>query len=457
MKKFHLLFIIFSIVVNIVNSSTSTEAEELNLQDIYKRYGRGPDDRWLSVLDESYSEGRYAGWQKLSACCSPGADVEEIFRDWFDDGVAVLMSEDGVTDPIEIAVAPPIALEAQRALLAENFNVTVAAEDVEELFAVTVPTIRGANNITETFFQFHEVEKFIDELVAKHRSEAHVRQIGKTENGTRIRMVIIKSRQSPGVFSRVLSQPPVVFVDAATHAREWLSVSTVLFLIQQLLDNPGSPARDVEWRIVPVVNPDGYIYSWEKNRLWRKNRRSSDGKCQGVDLNRNYDINFVGVGSSTRQCSYLYRGPSAFSEPETQAIRDAIFEVKSRLKGYIALHSYSQVILLPWAFKADPHPDIKNMTAMGEGIAQAIRAVRGTEFGVHETFNNFYPASGCSFDWASAIGVPYSMTMELHDKGKHGFLYPAKKIHDAVTEVWKGLEFFGKEIARQARLGYFSH
>ena len=29
----------------------------------------------------------------------------------------------------------------------------------------------------------------------------------------------------------------------------------------------------LDWYIVPVVNPDGYAYSWSDDRLWRKTRR----------------------------------------------------------------------------------------------------------------------------------------------------------------------------------------
>ncbi|XP_018013520.1 carboxypeptidase B [Hyalella azteca] len=451
----HLLLLASSFIAVIKGASVGKE-NELDLQSIYERYGRNPEDTWLSVLDESYSQGRYARWQQLSTNCgSTGVDVEQLLSDWFDDGMAVLMSEDGTTDPVEVAVAPPLVNEAQEKLRESNCTASVVAEDLEKLFFSTLSPVRVANPITETFLELQEIEKFIHDLVAKYPGQAQIKQIGETENGTAIHMVIIKPKPSRTVPLNGTVTPPVVFVDSGTHAREWLSVSTSLYAIQQLLEQPSSPARQVEWRIVPVVNPDGYAYSWNTNRLWRKNRKSGSGRCQGVDLNRNFDINFAGVGASSRPCSYQYCGPSAFSEPETRAVRDAILEVGSRLKGYMALHSYSQVILLPWAYKPDEHPNLSNMTAMGEGMVKEISKARGTVFGVYDTYKNFYPGSGISMDWASSIGIPYTMTLELHDKGEHGFLYPASKINDAVTEVWKGIEYFGQEIARQSREGYF--
>jgi len=53
----------------------------------------------------------------------------------------------------------------------------------------------------------------------------------------------------------------------------------------QLLD-------EAEFVIIPVLNVDGYVYTWTNDRLWRKNRRPppAGGTCYGIDLNRNYDV-----------------------------------------------------------------------------------------------------------------------------------------------------------------------
>ena len=72
---------------------------------------------------------------------------------------------------------------------------------------------------------------------------------------------------------------------------------------------------------VPVANPDGYEYSREVDRMWRKNRRKNENsKCDGVDLNRNFDKAY-GTASSKNPCAEDFRGEKAFSEPESAAIR----------------------------------------------------------------------------------------------------------------------------------------
>ena len=87
--------------------------------------------------------------------------------------------------------------------------------------------------------------------------------------------------------------------------------------IQALVDG-------VEFTIVPIVNTDGYVYSHVTERLWRKNRRDNGDGTFGVDLNRNWSVDWGGPGSAGNTASNTYRGPTPFSEPETQAIRDFV-------------------------------------------------------------------------------------------------------------------------------------
>jgi murein tripeptide amidase MpaA len=123
------------------------------------------------------------------------------------------------------------------------------------------------------------------------------------------------------------ARPNVVFL-ATYHAREWaateMALRLLVFLADSLAARPGGAAllasRDV-W-VIPVVNPDGYQYTFTDQRLWRKNRRPTGGSSVGVDLNRNHAGFFAydDEGSSPEPFSEVYRGPSAESEPETRAI-----------------------------------------------------------------------------------------------------------------------------------------
>lgn len=61
----------------------------------------------------------------------------------------------------------------------------------------------------------------------------------------------------------------VIFIEAGTHAREWITVSTCLNCIYQLTERYTrniEVLRKLRFIIVPLVNPDGYEYSRTKVR-----------------------------------------------------------------------------------------------------------------------------------------------------------------------------------------------
>ncbi|WP_280405517.1 M14 family zinc carboxypeptidase [Nocardia brasiliensis] len=122
--------------------------------------------------------------------------------------------------------------------------------------------------------------------------------------------------------------------------------------------------------IVPLVNPDGREFVMSADRMWRKNRSYNPGSdCRGVDVNRNYDFLFdSGIGTSAFPCDYqTYRGPQAFSEPETRNVR-WLLDVFPHIIGMVDVHSFGEIIAYPWGdddnqttdpamnFRV-PHPD----------------------------------------------------------------------------------------------------
>ncbi|MGH2524646.1 MAG: M14 family metallopeptidase, partial [Anaerolineales bacterium] len=113
--------------------------------------------------------------------------------------------------------------------------------------------------------------------------------------------------------------------------------------------------RGMDTFIFPLVNPDGRVHVQKDPSLggdswWRKNRRVNAGSsCLGADLNRNYDFLWsANLNASSNPCDYQsYKGPSAFSEPETRNVRH-LLETYPNIECVIDVHSYSEVILHPW-------------------------------------------------------------------------------------------------------------
>lgn len=218
---------------------------------------------------------------------------------------------------------------------------------------VVQPTFGG-------YYSFTQMETAMNDLIASYPSIAQKTSLGLSTLGRDIWCIKI----SDNVSTDELNEPEVLYM-GLQHAREAIGGSSMIFFMQYLCENYLKDARvrdlidNREIFIVPCFNPDG----WEYNRLnggagsgWRKNRRNNGGGDFGVDLNRNWGIDWsncsapiVGPPSScgsSDPADDTYYGPSAFSEPETQAIRD--FTYTRHLVAMIDQHCYGPYYSLPF-------------------------------------------------------------------------------------------------------------
>lgn len=230
-----------------------------------------------------------------------------------------------------------------------------------------------------------------------------------------------------------------IWIDGGIHAREWISPATVTFILYKLMVNwEQQPAyiREKTWYIMPVMNPDGYTYSRQVNRLWRKNRSASKGSnCFGVDLNRNFDIGWSGYGSSSNPCSDTYRGATAASEAETQAVAKFLTKRKFNLDAYLTFHSYGQMLVYPWAYKPAKVENAPVLQRLATTAVQNIAKRTGTMYKAAVTHEVLGIAGGGSDDWCrSALDTKYVYTIELRDRGTYGFVLPPKQIIDTAGE-----------------------
>ncbi|XP_059618524.1 zinc carboxypeptidase-like [Phlebotomus argentipes] len=251
---------------------------------------------------------------------------------------------------------------------------------------------------------------------------------------------------------------PGVFIEAGIHAREWISPATVLFLVNELLTSQDADvqklAQDFDWYVFPSVNPDGYVYTHEKARLWRKTRKPF-GSCVGVDANRNWDFHWNEVGASSQPCADTYAGPEAASEPEVQALVSFLESVKGKVHLYLSFHSFSQLLLFPYGHTgqhADNYDDLKDV---GNVAAKALAKRYGTKYTVGDTYTTIYPAAGTSIDWAKGVmDVALSYCYELRPKSLFGggFELPAKEIRPTALETLDSLVAL---LKRAEELKYF--
>ncbi|MEM7390728.1 MAG: M14 family zinc carboxypeptidase [Verrucomicrobiota bacterium] len=190
--------------------------------------------------------------------------------------------------------------------------------------------------------------------------------------------------------------------------------------------------------LLPLANPDAREKYFEDPPIknWRKNLRDNQGSCFGVDVNRNFDflwgfdIDKDGGIQADNPCWKSFRGTEAGSEPETKNIEE-VFEKNDHISCYIDIHSYGQVILMPWGddeiqtenasmnfmnlegpggepglpddgyAEYMPEEDRKSFVALANQMIEAIAELRGTPYTLKTSFDSG-PKVGTSKDWAYA-------------------------------------------------------
>ncbi|MDP7008360.1 MAG: M14 family zinc carboxypeptidase [Phycisphaerales bacterium] len=289
------------------------------------------------------------------------------------------------------------------------------------------------------FKSWPEVNSHIQQLASSNPELASVFEVGSTHEGRTIYGIRITA---PGDAS---NRNQILF-NGCQHAREWVAVMVPVYIAEHLIegwyDDPEiqSFLDSTELIIVPIVNPDGYEYTYELggDRFWRKNRRNNSGSCEGVDLNRNWDIDWNGGDStSTSTCSDVYVGPSVFSEPETQAMR-ALIDSLPNFIAHIDFHSYSQLILKAWGYTSTPHPNDDTIQAIGDAMREAIISVHGESYIVGTPGDVLYFADGTFQDWTTSQGA-FGYTVELRPTGSPGFDLPPSEIIPTCEENFEGI------------------
>jgi carboxypeptidase T len=213
------------------------------------------------------------------------------------------------------------------------------------------------------FYSFAQMNAAMDALVLAYPGIASKTSIGTTVGGNNIWVIKI----SDNVATDETNEPEVLYM-GLQHAREAIGGSSMIFFMQYLCEQyaaGNTKIKDLvdnrELFIIPCFNPDG----WEYNRTsmsgaaggsWRKNRRNNGDGTFGVDLNRNWGVDWancsapiLGVASScgtATTSSDTYWGTAAFSEAETNAVK--LFAQSHHLVAGFDQHAYGPYYSVPF-------------------------------------------------------------------------------------------------------------
>jgi hypothetical protein len=270
------------------------------------------------------------------------------------------------------------------------------------------------------FHSLDEVQERIRAFEERRPDLVDVQVVGRTLEDRPIHRIVVTDEAEPG-------DKPVAFLDGGHHADEIAGTEMSLYLVDLLLDNHDRNATvrnlldSTEVWTVPLVNPDGYV-------------RQQRGNALGVNLNRNYDVDWGNPTGSTNPVMGTLAhetgqpmpsvpvvaenaGDEPFSEPETQTVRDQLRAAGDNLAFYLTYHTPTHALIAPWAASDPPFEMPDRDRRVHERVLDWTE--ENTEYQAGKAqWGNFsaglpYSASGTSMDWAyMRHGVP-SFTLEL--------------------------------------------
>ena len=301
------------------------------------------------------------------------------------------------------------------------------------------------SNETNFFKKFHtysEYEIWLNSIINLYPNLTEKISIGKSFENREIFGIKITKKTN--------FKKSSIVITSGMHSREWAAITTSFWIIFDLLKNSETKTKflleTIEWHFIPIVNPDGFIYTLTTDRLWRKSRSINSGSnCIGTDMNRNWDFQWNSGGSSTDPCSEIYRGSNPNSEIEVKGLVDYISSL-SNVKVYFDIHSFSQLIMRPYGYSKLVPPDEIEMSFINNKISQNITNTFSKFYQPGRISVVIYEASGSGVDWCYGNKGIFSFAAEVRPQfiEEGGFLLPADQIIPTGQEMMNGIIEMGK-------------
>ena len=300
------------------------------------------------------------------------------------------------------------------------------------------PRTPGARVFPAADSGYHTYQEWVDEtaaIVAAHPSLVTRTQIGTSYENRAIWALKVSDDAATD------EAEPEILLTHNQHAREHLTVEMALYLLHALTDDYAADPRiraavdSREIWIVPSVNPDGAEFDVATGAyaLWRKNRQPA----LGTDLNRNWGFQWGCCGGSSGDpASETYRGPSPFSAPETQAVRDLVLSRRvdgvQQIKAAIDFHTYGELVLWPPGYtSADTAPGLDaDQHAAFAAIGESMAASNGY---TPQQASDLYVTDGAIDDWLWGAEGVFAFTFEMYPTTASPGFYPPDEAIAAQT------------------------
>jgi len=230
-------------------------------------------------------------------------------------------------------------------------------------------------SVWKTYHDYESLTARLRSLASTSPDLITLESLGRTTGGREVWMVTIGKNRSSGPENQ--PDKPVILLDGSMHGSEVVGGECVLDYIEYLVTSTDVKAKETLASCVtcaiPMVNPDG-VEAGKTSAVWKAARENGTG----VNLNRNFDWRWV-TGRSASASSGDFRGPMAFSEVESRAVRDVITKLNPR----IYLNAHSGTDDGPYLITPRSAPDEELYTTVADQIKMigGYRRVRGTQGG----------------------------------------------------------------------------
>jgi len=279
---------------------------------------------------------------------------------------------------IDVRISP----DEQEALEASGLSYAIQIDDLQhrldEIFKGG-----GEPDFFASYRTYDEHVTFLNDLADTYPELAETFSLGTSVEGRPLWAIRITG---PG------NDKPGVMYHGVQHGNEVMGACVVAYMAEYLLTKYDSDPEvqkvvdDVEWFLLPIMNPDGY-----------PNDRHN---ANGADLNRDW--------------GGPWTGPGAFSEPETAAMRD-FFLTHPNIRAHIDFHSSGQMIMWPWGYTEELCEDNPTFEMLGDEMAALIFEVHGTNYARRGPINTtIYPVMGDAVDYAYGVLGIWAITPELN-------------------------------------------
>uniref|UniRef100_A0A8V0Z1C4 Carboxypeptidase B n=1 Tax=Gallus gallus TaxID=9031 RepID=A0A8V0Z1C4_CHICK len=346
---------------------------------------------------------------------------------------------------VDFRVEADKTLEVEHLLKENKMDFNVLIDNLQTaLHAQFDSKVRGTGHSYEKYNTWDTIAAWTADIAAENPTLVSRSVIGETYEGQPL--YLLKLGKSG-------TNKKAIFMDCGFHAREWISPAFCQWFVKEAVETYGTDStmtkllNSLDFYVLPVVNIDGYVYSWTKDRMWRKTRSKNTGSsCIGTDLNRNFNAGWCELGASDRPCASTYCGSAPESEKESKALADFIRENLSTIKAYLTVHSYSQLLVFPYSYTYKLAKDYNELNTVASAAIQRLTSLYNTNYEYGPGAATVYPAAGGSDDWAYDQGIKYSFTFELRDTGKYGFLLPESQIKPTCEETMLAVKYIASYV-----------